>query len=359
MNGSGRASFSYSSRRSTPLPSVLAILATDFGSDFIRIKLPFLALQKHGWRASWVFQGKLAHLEHTHDIVVLSRLVPTDPISCIAQVRQLQQEGKLVVYEIDDDYTNSSRIETKPEHLGLVEEVWRAVDAITVSTSYLKKIMLAYNPNVHVLPNCWARELWDPAKDFRKVDGLTIGLVGGHSHYEDWKIPYPALLRIAQDYPEVKLYFGGYKPAYYEDLPEAIYQPGVPCYAFPGVVRQVDIGLAPVVSDDGFNLSKSAQKLLDYWSSVRQEGRHEVGCAVIASDHLIYRRVATPKTAILVSDDGWYDAISSLIRDGFLRKSLGKNGLRWVRKHRDLSTKWKLWASFYRNLWRKRNERIK
>jgi glycosyltransferase involved in cell wall biosynthesis len=284
--------------------------------------------------------------------------VPTDT-SCLDQVAQLQQEGKLVVYETDDDYTNSSRVSTKPQHLDLVEEVWRTVDAITVSTPHLKKIMLAYNPNVSVLPNCWTRDLWEPARDFRKVDGLTIGLVGGDSHYEDWKIPYPALLKIAGKYPEVRFFFGGYMPAYYEDLPRTVYQPGVPCVAFPGVVRQVDIGLAPVASDDEFNLSKSAQKLLDYWSSVRQDGKHEIGCAVIASDHPIYRRVATPKTAILVDDNGWEQAIASLLQDSHLRKSLGKNGLKWVRKHRDLSTQWKLWASFYRNLWRRRNERIK
>lgn len=339
-------------------PSVLAILATDIGCDFIRVKLPFLALQKHGWKADWAFQGQLRHLDHTHDIVVLSRLAPTDGKAALNQVKQLQHEGKIIVYETDDDQTNTGRVITIPEHLGWLEEVWRTVDAITVSTPHLRKIMLAYNSNVHVLPNCWNHVLWDQAEDFRKVDGLTIGLVGGNSHYEDWKIPYPALLRIAEDYPEVKFYFGGYKPAYYDDLPRTIFQSGVPPVAFPGIVRQVDIGLAPVTSDEEFNLSKSAQKLLDYWSSVRRWGRHKVGIAVIASDHPVYRRVATSKTAILVNDDGWYTAIASLIGDHFLRKSLGRNGLRWVRKHRDLSTQWKKWANFYRTLWRK-HERIK
>jgi glycosyltransferase involved in cell wall biosynthesis len=358
VNGYGSATSLCSLRRSG-LPRVLAILVIETGCEAIRIKTPFMELRRHGWAASWVAQEHLEKLDTAnYDVIVLPRLTPLDAERAIGQVRALQEIGKVVIFEMDDDYTTRTLV--GPENRKWLEEIWRTVDAITVSTPYLRKVMLDYNPEVYTLPNCNNAHFWDPVADpLARVDPvLTIGLAGGNSHYDDWKLCYPGLCKIVEEYPDIKVLFGGFLPQYYkEDLPadSVIYQPGVHYNRWPLVVRQVDIGLAPVTNDP-FNLCKSAQKLLDYWSSARDWGRKRGGCAVVASDHPIYRRVASKKNCILAKGtEGWYDAIKSLIEDSQLRATLAVNGYKWIRKNRDVTTQWRLWGSLYQKLWRRKH----
>lgn len=341
-------------------PRILALLVTYTGCEHYRIVIPFNELSRRGQVARYAPMS-VAHLvDRDHfDVIVLPRTAPKSG-EAVAEVRQAQAEGKVVIYETDDDETDVSRCWrfVGPETMPALEEVWRAVDGITVSTPRLAKVMREYNENVFVLPNCVRLADWEVATDVREIDGLVIGLLGGDTHYEDWKLVLRPLLRIADEFGDVKFFFGGYFPDYFGELPQerTIIVGYVEYHLFPGIVRQIDVGLAPV-NDSPFNLSKSGIKAIEYFSSMRAIEGHLCGIPVVASDHPIYRRVVTPKTGFLArTEEDWYEHIKLLIENPSLRRKMGEAGLRWVRKHRTIEGNARKWTACYRQLWRKQNE---
>ena len=108
------------------------------------------------------------------------------------------------------------------------------------------------------------------------------------------------------------------------ELPKRIDRIGtsaVSMASYPGFVNWMrnqrcwDIGLAPL-EDSAFTRRKSQIKTLDYAAA---------GAAVLASDGPVYRgSVADGPGGMLVSNkpEAWYAALSRLIRDRTLRRSL-------------------------------------
>ena len=74
------------------------------------------------------------------------------------------------------------------------------------------------------------------------------------------------------------------------------------------------------------------------------------GAAVIASDHVVYRRAITKATGILVKPDEWDEAIRNLNNDHALRHRLQLQGHEWVQKYGDIQQGWRLWAGAYKRI---------
>ena len=68
----------------------------------------------------------------------------------------------------------------------------------------------------------------------------------------------------------------------------------------------------------------------------------------VCTDLAMYRRLINKKTGVLVkNDDDWYDAVARLIEDNVLRQNLSVNGLKWVRKNRDIAQGYRQWSAAY------------
>jgi len=244
-------------------PRILALLGSENigGCEIYRVTLPLTQLGQHGWTAEWMplddaaalgNQGGLARLL-AYDIYILPRLVPLEWDYGIDAWRQLvQMQGKLVVYETDDDYTNEHRT----VHGGGEDaiELARKCDSVTVSTPYLRQLMLENGcKDVHMLPNCVDMHFWETTATMRvDVDYLTIGLTGSETHKDDWRVLASVMPHILADYPTVRFLLGGYHPPYFEGLPDerVLRQEGVPYSHYPLVVAAADIVLCPVDPQD-------------------------------------------------------------------------------------------------------------
>jgi glycosyltransferase involved in cell wall biosynthesis len=329
--------------------------------DAYRIIFPFQKMGEYGYTAHWMpitraFQatqmGRLDPAEY--DVFVLARVIA--PIGQQRQVEQfittLRSAGKAVVCEWDDDYTNSHRDVTGE---GVATNVLAGCTAGTASTPYLRDTMQRYNDDVSVLPNTIEMEMWEPfaPTEQRADDALTVGLVGTSTHEEDWKPIEPALRRIAKNYPEVVFFVGGFVPEYLKDLPRLTIGAKVPFVQYPGLVRQIDIGLAPLDPNDAFNKSKSGIKALEYMASKRRlrDGSYG-GAATVATSTKVYRRVCNNRhNALLVRDhydsDEWYERIAQLIEDWRLRLKIQRQGHEWVIRNRTIDKHWRKWADAY------------
>jgi glycosyltransferase involved in cell wall biosynthesis len=251
--------------------------------------------------------------------------------------------GKLV-YETDDDLTC--------EHRDFGQERWIAetvalCDAVTTSTSHLSGVMERYGKPTYTLPNYlntrWYGKVSASAE--RVNDNLTIGLIGTPTHWGDWILVLDALKRIKQDYPEVCIACGGYRPAYLEDVIDVMYAP-LPFEQYPAMLRQVDIRLCPLESEDKFNLSKSPIAALEAMAATRPTWDKVGGAVALCSDHPVYRGINTP----LVKDGQWYDAIATFIEDSRRRHEVSVTGHKWVRKNFDMRQGVKHWAQTYHHI---------
>lgn len=332
--------------------------------DAYRVIFPFKEMTSHGHKADWipiraaffaVEQGKL--MPELYDVFVLARMIA--PIRRIEEtvtfIRTLREAGKVVICEWDDDYTNNHREVTG---MGDATVVLRECTAGTASTPFLRDVMAEYNENIFVLPNTIQMSMYRPyVPDEMRVDKeLTVGIVGTKTHEEDWKPVAPALMRIANECPDVRVFIGGYVPDYMREIPNLLVAGKVPFGDYPALLRQIDIGLAPLNPDDHFNKSKSGIKALEYMASRRQLSDGRFGGAIpIATSCKVYRRVVNNRhNGMLIKDhydsNEWYEVIKKLIEDKYLRLRLARQGHDWVVKHRLTEHHWHSWVEAYRAL---------
>lgn len=250
----------------------------------------------------------------------------------------LRAVGVTVLIDYDDDYTNTHRKVHDHELVGL-----DAFSGITVSTPYLRGVMSKYNRNVRVIPNAIVPEM---LAGFRRIiDGTVIGLTGSVTHKKDWEAVIDPIFAAAKKHPHVKVFCTGL-------VPERMYALGdqlitvrklfpelasdfeddnfyVPLHDYGGILRNIDILLAPVDPGDRFNWSKSNLKAIEGQSSPREiEGFTGMGgCAVIATGDIpnYQDAISDGKTGFLVNhhdEAGWFNAIEKCITDVKLCRSV-------------------------------------
>ncbi|WP_413451017.1 glycosyltransferase [Georgenia phoenicis] len=171
----------------------------------------------------------------------------------------------------------------------------------------------------------------DEALQRPRTDGPPrIGYFSGTTtHDADWALVEPAVLDVMRARPDVELWLGGPlepTPALAAVGDRVRRLPFVPWHELPGLLRDVDVCLAPL-TDSRFNEAKSAIKWLE--AAV-------VETPVVASPTEPFREaVRDGRTGYLaVSREEWVGALTALLDDAVLRRRVGTQArrealLRW------------------------------
>jgi glycosyltransferase involved in cell wall biosynthesis len=232
-------------------------------------------------------------------------------------------------------------------------EQMRLSDGLIVSTPSLAELYRPYAKNIHVVENTVDLKLWPKRKKNRK---LTIGWIGAGSHDDDLGLIKNAVPHILAKYPDVQFSIVHGAPEFFKHKPDCEYlkDPHHPrynkmkkCPLCKGLDRVLwthdfrtidkypkwaasfglDIGLAPLV-DLNFTRGKSNLRWLEYSA---------MGTPTIASplNHFV-ETIKDGETGLIVKskdEQGWIDAIDSLIVDKDLRERIGKNARNEVKLH--------------------------
>jgi len=289
---------------------ILSVAANDYGSAYYRQRLPFRAMAEAGYPVTLVDNPIVpGGTMMRHDVVQLLRLASHDVTQILTQIARLQERGKRVVVDYDDDLVNIPA-HNPATHGVTPAEVLRAVaaaDAITVTSEALAAVYRPYAQRIGIIPNYIDVKRWpvraprDPGS--AGAGGLTIGLVGSASHHEDWKLIAEPMRRIRERFPDVRFLVAGYLPDYLAGLATA-YVPWQDIAAFQATVNRIDIGLCPLAAD-AFNTRKTPIKAMEYGMA---------HAAVVASPTL-YRDLVAGKGTIARSDSDWEAAIATYIED--------------------------------------------
>jgi len=327
--------------------------------ELYRITMPYWYLAQMGkWQVGWAFAESLlkspefARVVARTEIFVFPRMIAPDR-KTLKQIGKLfdylRQLGKVVVYEVDDDYTNEFRYVAP----GDAVSVMRLADVLTVSTALLgQRLKERVGKDYYVLPNCLDPAVW--RANPRETSGpVHIILSGSASHIEDWKVLRTVLPRILERFRNVRLSIAGFIPDYLAGLPHTTYYGPAPYLHYAHLIRTGDIVLAPVIPDDGFNLGKSAIKAIEGMGAARIKNGEIVGGAVIATNMPVYSKaIQHERNGLLVehTPEAWETALARLIEDEELRYTLQRRGFKYAWSHFNIAEQWREWDKAYRDI---------
>jgi glycosyltransferase involved in cell wall biosynthesis len=288
------------------------------------------------------------------DLVIVQRDFPRYFEAYQEVTAQAREQGKILVYEIDDLLTELP--ETHPDYdyyrksrANVLTAVCEA-DAVVCSTSGIGEYLHRFNSNVRIYPNYLDDQLWSPGTTSEKRDrksnhAVVLGYLGSHSHMQDLESIVPALERLLDRFGDgliIRLWGIRVPPALsgYPNVEVDI--PGLVNYAeFVAYFRQqeCDVFIAPL-ADNQFNRCKSAIKSLEY-SALGVPG--------------VYSNLPTYSSVIKHGENGylassleeWELFLSELIETPELRTSLGDAAAATVQADWLLSDHIDQWTNIY------------
>jgi len=329
--------------------------------------MPLAYINKHTkHEAAWITAQSAIYLEKKEveyiqesDIVVLGRMISSDPVQVNEYLKLLRRNGAKLVYETDDDLTEEYRDisggKKQDCRMFLANDM---IDAFTVTTRSLGEQIKKHSLGqpVYVLPNCIEVNFWSKVseKHVRKyADTFNIMLVGTPTHGQDWVFAHQAALRILEDYPNTRLLVGGYQPDYIGDDSGVIRVPFVEYLQYPTMIAEADVVVAAIDPLDPFNASKSAVKAMEAWASKRKLSNGYGGAAVIATESVVYNgTVIHGRNGLLVKNDveNYYQAMRSLIENKPMREDLQRTGHTDVINKHSIHSQYIKWLQAYTSI---------
>lgn len=347
-----------------------------------RLDNPLLAVKKSGDAAVYRVNKGDSILDNIEclkaDIFVMPRLFHESMLNVI---KKLQNEGKKLVIDYDDNMFNVMPLTSAYKEFGTEEvqykfpdgnivDLWvdgkninikenkqkiegikkalGQADLVTVTTDILAEAYREYNPNVVALPNCVDMSLWQKLPLKRETDEIRLFWTGGDSHYGDLMLLPEVLKAIMDKYKNVKFVtFGAHFQAALKNLPsDRLEHHGwIDPHAYPykAAILNPDIALIPL-EDTVFNKCKSNIKWVEMSSM-------DVPC--VTSLVSPYKEYAKEDNGVFIEDndkDAWIDGISYLIDNPDKRVEFAKNAKQTVKDKFDITTQYHRWTETYKNI---------
>ena len=264
--------------------------------------------------------------------------------------------NKPVVLDMDDNLLNlpsnhPDRISFQyAPSLSALMHAMMNVDAISVSTSNLKKSLSFYNPNIFILPNYLSDSFWnfrEPRKDSNS-SCVNIIFMGTRTHKPDLNIVVDPLLAIMKRYGHrVKVTFWGIEPPeQIEYLDGCHFMPSITfnyrAFASNSTKIDADIAIAPL-SDNFFNHCKSPIKYFEYTA---------MGLPGIFSNLEPYANVIEDSVNgfLAKSESEWEEKLTLLIEDEVLRRKIIYQAQQNVRDNWLIHNHYQLWIDTYETI---------
>ena len=256
-------------------------------------------------------EDDLAVVIEDFDVAFIGRY--TEP-EAVRLARRLTRRGMGVVWDYDDDVVRAERRAGFDGMAGVV-------DVITTTNEALAERYREMGARTVIpVPNFITRASLVAPK--RKHDGTVLGYIGWIDHQEDWD--ELGLQQIVEDLLDAHhdLRIESVGPIDLR-LPDDCYRShgALPFDQLPQAIAGFDIAIAPLIDKPG-NATRSDIKLKEYAIA---------GVPWLASDFGPYVGFGEEQGGRLVQDDGWFDALDELVRDGKARKKLGKRGQKWAK----------------------------
>lgn len=298
----------------------IAMLKDRSGAGYWRMVFPARHMDKSGIYVDVTAAGAEYEKMVEYDTVMVQRIHDWESFHML---RRLKDEGKRIVYDIDDDIFNIDRENPASKLIGRDEQLaavacMRIADEITVSTKTLAGVVrdVTEGREAVVVPNAIdMSDGWVPTPFAGSPDGIKrIFWQGGDTHGKDWMECADAVDAVMGERQDVRVVILGFLPPVvvsmlsrdsWKDRVEFLEFRSPETYFEMMKHVRAEVGLAPL-KDSKFNRSKSCLKFLEYSA---------MGMPTVASDVGPYSEVVENGVdGFLVRDaQGWFEAITACL----------------------------------------------
>lgn len=255
------------------------------------------------WLASQLVQRlKQVHTARGHQLTVLQRQM----VSTINTFESLTGRPRLL--DVDDAIWQSARF-------GSVARLAGQCDGIVCGNSWLADYFSRYNKNIHVVPTAVDTRVFRPAPDASVSTRRFVGWIGTSGNLKYLHEIEPALSTVLAQWKDVDLLVISDKAPAFRQLPASrvVYRPWSEEREIADI-QAMSLGLMPL-QDSEWARAKCSFKMLQYMAC---------GVPAVVSPVGMNSEVAAYGGALLAQDvDGWVDALTTLLRNESLRRSLG------------------------------------
>jgi glycosyltransferase involved in cell wall biosynthesis len=277
------------------------------------------------------------------DIIVFQRQWHEEALRAF---RWAKANGKLVVYELDDDLWNvdptnpSYQAWNTPHVIGGAETMLHEADVVTTTTPVLARQLRRFNDEVRILPNMLPQEHWqavrERADDYAKI---VIGWAGSVARAKDLEVVRDVVVQVLDRYPETELLIAGDESNIVFPIRDGIFRmKPVMIELYAGMLAHFDIGIAPVV-DSKFNQAKSDLKFVEYGM---------LGLPVVVSHVEAYSHsIVNGENGFLAKNaKDWLKYLRRLVEDAELRDEMGRKAKEFA-ESRTIDKNIGLWEKAY------------
>ncbi len=229
--------------------------------------------------------------------------------------------AKSIIYDIDDmvflaPASEANSLIAKIKGKAKMAYLMARANQVIVCTPALEEVARRYNTQVTDISSTIDTERYQPVNRYTNDRTLTLGWSGSHSTAKYLKLLESVLTRLRERYQFKVLVMGD---------PQFRFQ-SLQCEALPWseeaeipTLQRIDIGLYPLPLGDPWVLGKSGLKALQYMALAIPTVATAIGANFRVIDH--------GRSGLLVTtEDEWFEALSRLLEDTQLRKSLGEAG---------------------------------
>jgi len=253
-----------------------------------------------------------------YDVVFLQRKRFNQP-----RLGLLRRRAKRIIYDFDDAvmYRNSSSKDpvSKSRRRRFVQMI-QASDFVIAGNEFLRGEVLPFHSNVEVLPTVIDQDRYRPKDYPANQEKVTLGWIGDHGSIHYLEEMRPVFERIGQRHPHAQL----------KIVCDIFFE----CKQIPVVKKEwrfeeevadlqsFDVGLMPLV-EDPWSWGKCGLKIIQYQG---------VGLPVVCTPVGINRDLVEDGVNGFYAStpEEWEERLSSLIENGPLRETMGREGRKKV-----------------------------
>jgi len=275
----------------------------------------------HFYKRKWLNKLKFYNTLGQYDILYIHRRLFPPLEFCY-----IRKKAKKIIYDFDDALMYRSSGSKSPYSFSRRVKfayMMKRVDFAIAGNQFLKSEVLAYHPNVEVIPTSIDLSRYSLKEDFHQEGPITIGWLGSSSTLKYLKSLLPTFEKLYQEYPyfQIKMVCDQFLESDHVPMTKKRWS----LEEEESDLKSFDIGIMPLFNDL-WSQGKCGLKIIQY-----QGAGIPVVCTPVGVNRDLVEDGVNGFYAMTPKE--WEEKLSLLIKNSELRERMGREGRKRILKN--------------------------